>query len=66
MNSNYVLAALLSAVLLWLCSATQVEAPRIEARIVKPQPPALQVSCDEKAIVCRARERTSKVKANWL
>jgi len=36
LEMNYVLSVLLAAVLLWLCSATKVEAPRSE--IYRPAP----------------------------
>jgi hypothetical protein len=61
-KANLVLASLLSCVLLWTALVTKVDAPR---STYKPQPaikPALQVDCEEKGRICRARQRMEKIK----
>lgn len=63
MNPNYVLSILLAGVLLWLCLATRVEAPRVDYYRPAPAKPAsYTVDCAEKQFVCKARKRMEKVR----
>jgi hypothetical protein len=62
---NQVLTAMLMGVAIWSSLAFQVEAPKPAHRIVKPSinPANLVIPCgEEHKRVCRARERTGKVK----
>jgi hypothetical protein len=57
---NAALLLLIATSTLWIATMSRVEAPK---PILKPQiKPALQVDCEERGRICRARTRMEKVK----